>query len=133
MKRLVVLIGLVSVGRLWGAPAPSAAGPRESLRLDGEWKIVFDQHNEGLAGRWYKQQAFDALPGKRAIQVPSCWETVEKDYEGAAWYALRFRVPASWSDKVVRLEFGAVNYRAEIWVNDQPAGFHDGGYTPFGF
>ena len=31
----------------------------------------------------------------------------------------------------MRLQFGAVNYRAEVWINDQPAGYHEGGYTPF--
>ena len=63
--------------------------------------------------------------------MPSCWETIEEDYEGAAWYGRRVPVPAAWKDKAVRLQFGAVNYRAEVWVNDQPAGYHEGGYTPF--
>jgi hypothetical protein len=103
----------------------------ETLSLDGAWQIVFDHKNEGRVARWYQQQTFESLPSKRTIQVPSCWETIEKDYEGAAWYGLRFRVPASWKGKLIRLRFGAVNYRAEIWVNDQPAGFHEGGYTPF--
>lgn len=107
------------------------AAPRETLSLDRPWQIVFDQRNEGRPAQWYKQQVFEALANRRNIQVPSCWETIEKDYEGAAWYGLRFRIPPSWNDKIVRLQFGAVNYRAEIWINDQPAGFHEGGYTPF--
>ncbi|MCL5743634.1 MAG: hypothetical protein M1541_06870, partial [Acidobacteria bacterium] len=103
----------------------------ETVSLDGPWQIVFDQRNEGRRAGWHRQQTFESLAGGRTIEVPSCWETIKKDYEGAAWYGRRIRIPATWKDKVVRLEFGAVNYRAEVWVNDQPAGFHEGGYTPF--
>ena len=134
MRRIVLLVPLFlygCLGRMWCAQAPAAAELRQRISLDGPWQIVFDPHNEGRAGRWDRQQTFESLPDQRTIQVPNCWETIEKDYEGAAWYGLRFRVPASWTDKVVRLEFNAVNYRAEVWVNDQPAGYHDGGYTPF--
>jgi hypothetical protein len=107
------------------------ASARETASLDGAWQIVFDRKNEGRAAGWYRQQTFEALPGKKTIQLPNCWETIEQDYEGVGWYGRRFRVPDSWADQVVRVRFGAVNYRAEVWVNDQPAGFHEGGYTPF--
>ena len=31
------------------------------------------------------------------------------------------------------LLFEAVNYKSEIWLNDQVVGFHEGGYSPFKF
>ena len=34
---------------------------------------------------------------------------------------------------MVRLHFGAVNYLAEVWLNDAVVGFHEGGFTPFMF
>lgn len=126
-KLLVFLCGLVC----FGAAQTAAAAEREALSLDGSWQIVFDRHNEGRVSRWYLQKTFEALKDRRPIVVPSCWETIEQDYEGAAWYARSVSIPAAWKDRTVRLQFGAVNYRAEVWVNDQPAGFHEGGYTPF--
>ena len=36
-----------------------------------------------------------------------------------------------WQNKTVRLHFEAVNYRAEIWVNGEAAGAHEGGYIGF--
>ncbi len=30
------------------------------------------------------------------------------------------------------VRFGAVDYAASVWINDRPAGGHEGGYTPFG-
>ncbi len=124
-SRLLAMAVVVACG------LPLGAEPRETLSLDGAWQIVFDRRNEGRAARWQVQRTFESLAGHRSIQVPSCWETIEKDYEGVAWYGRRVRIPAAWKDRVVRLQFGAVNYRAEVWINDAPAGFHEGGYTPF--
>ena len=31
------------------------------------------------------------------------------------------------------LKFGAVDYRAKVWLNGCYLGSHDGGYTPFSF
>jgi hypothetical protein len=120
----------VALALLLASTAMSLAA-RETANLDGAWQIVFDHKNEGRTAGWYRQQTFEALAGGKTIQVPNCWETIEKDYEGVGWYGRRFSVPASWKDDEVRVHFGAVNYRAEVWVNDQPAGFHEGGYTPF--
>jgi beta-galactosidase/beta-glucuronidase len=31
------------------------------------------------------------------------------------------------------LHFGAVDWRADVWVNDVKVSHHQGGYTPFSF
>jgi len=107
-------------------------GVRESLSLDGAWQIVFDKNNEGRRNEWFREGSFPK-ENAREITVPSCWELTEKDYEGVAFYRRTFVVPANWEGKVVRLHFGAVNFRAEVWLNDQAVGFHEGGFTPFEF
>ncbi len=122
--------GILALTSLLAVTAVSAVA-RETASLDGAWQIVFDHKNEGRTAGWFRQQTFEALADRRTIQVPNCWETIEQDYEGVGWYGRRFRVPASWKDHEVRVRFGAVNYRAEVWINGQPAGFHEGGYTPF--
>jgi hypothetical protein len=116
---------------LHGAQPSALAGPRETLSLDGPWQIVFDKSNRGRAEGWQNRSVFDKLPSIQTINVPSAWETICQDYEGVAWYRRRVRTPAAWKDRFVRLRFGAVNYRAEVWVNEHPAGYHEGGYTPF--
>ncbi len=104
---------------------------REVRSLDGTWEIIFDPENVGRAGKWYKNEEFSAQRAKRNITVPSCWEEIEKDYEGVAFYRRIFKVPASWEGKVVYINFDAVNFFSEVWVNDQAAGYHEGGFTPF--
>jgi beta-galactosidase/beta-glucuronidase len=49
------------------------------------------------------------------------------------WYKRTFTVPAAWKGKSVLLHFGAVDWKAEVFVNDVKVGTHKGGYTPFSF
>ena len=56
---------------------------------------------------------------------------VGKDNE--LWYQREFTVPSKWKNSKVLLHFGAVDWRADVWVNDVKVGGHQGGYTPFSF
>ena len=47
------------------------------------------------------------------------------------WYHRTFNVPAAWKNKAVVLHFGAVDWKADIWINDIKVGGHQGGYAPF--
>ena len=49
------------------------------------------------------------------------------------WYQRSFVVPAAWRDRRVRLHFGAVDWRCEVWVNGHGIGRHQGGYDAFTF
>lgn len=49
------------------------------------------------------------------------------------WYERTFIVPSKWNGKRVLLHFGAVDWKADVWVNDVCVGTHTGGYTPFEF
>ena len=82
---------------------------RETLSLNGTWQIVFDPDNIGRRERWFETETFNAQPA-RDITVPSCWEEIEQDYEGVAWYGLTFTAPSTFDSKVVRLKFYAANY-----------------------
>lgn len=104
----------------------------EAISLDGEWEIIFDHNNSGIKDNWYLSKVFEQQNVSK-IAVPSCWEEFEKDYEGAGIYRKKFDIPENWEDKMIQLNFQAVNYKAEVWINDQVVGFHEGGYTPFSF
>jgi beta-galactosidase/beta-glucuronidase len=49
------------------------------------------------------------------------------------WYNREFTVPTAWKDKKVMLNFGAVDWKTDVWINDIQIGSHTGGYTPFSF
>jgi len=48
------------------------------------------------------------------------------------WYRRAFTAP-NLHGKRLLLHFGAVDWRAEVFVNGKPAGTHEGGYDPFTF
>jgi len=107
-------------------------GTRDFKSLNGSWQIIFDRNNEGREKKWTHKDNFPE-EGMKDITVPVCWELIEKDYEGVAFYRRIFRVPADWQGRTVRLHFDAVNFRAEVWLNNTAVGFHEGGFTPFEF
>ena len=49
------------------------------------------------------------------------------------WYKQNFTLPSGWKNKNILLHFGAVDWKAEIYLNDIKIGSHTGGYTPFSF
>lgn len=49
------------------------------------------------------------------------------------WYQREFSVPAKWKNNRILLHFGAVDWKADVWVNGVKVGQHTGGYTPFSF
>ena len=73
------------------------------------------------------------------ILVPFCIESSlsgvgrRVSAEEALWYSTTFKVPSDWRKQRVMLNFGAVDWAADVYVNDQLAGRHTGGYTAFSF
>ncbi|KAA6341944.1 Beta-galactosidase BoGH2A [termite gut metagenome] len=47
------------------------------------------------------------------------------------WYKRQFTIPSNWKNKSILLHFGAVDWKAEVFLNDIKIGTHTGGYTPF--
>ena len=58
-------------------------------------------------------------------------KTVGGDNE--LWYQRSFTIPQNWKNKKILLNFGAVDWKADVWINDIKIGVHQGGYTPFSF
>ncbi|MEE1032169.1 MAG: hypothetical protein U0L12_08525, partial [Ruminococcus sp.] len=82
-----------------------------------------------LNGKWKLNQ--------QEIQVPFPPQALLSGYTGKIGnhlvYEKTFRVPESFIGKRMLLHFGAVDQIAEIWVNNELVGTHEGGYLPFSF
>ncbi|MGN0047909.1 MAG: glycoside hydrolase family 2 protein [Bacteroides sp.] len=108
--------------------------PRPIMQRD-EWQHLNGLWNYALIERG------DALPetweGK--ILVPFAIESSlsgvmrEVGEKKELVYQRTFSVPAAWRSRRVLLHFGAVDWKADVWVNDIKVGSHTGGYTPFSF
>ncbi|MDE6857557.1 MAG: beta-galactosidase, partial [Alistipes sp.] len=43
------------------------------------------------------------------------------------WYRSTFEIPAKWRGRHVMLNFGGVDWKTDVWVNDIKVGTHTGG------
>ena len=104
----------------------------DTLSLNRSWKFKLDPKNVGVSEAWHSNtQTLET--GSVDIDVPSCWEELEQDYEGVAWYSTQVDINADKAGQICRIVFQASNYRTGIWINGKAVGSHDGGYTPFDF
>lgn len=102
--------------------------------LNGPWDFRFDPEDKGKDADWSRPGAdgFD-----KSIIVPFPWESELsgiQDISGdskVGWYRRSFEVPKDFpDDDHVWLHFGAIDYRADVWVNGEHVAEHEGGYTP---
>ena len=52
---------------------------------------------------------------------------------GIGWYRKRFRLPASYKDRKVVIEFDGVYQNSEVWINGQYLGKRPYGYIAFAY
>ncbi|WP_195374235.1 MULTISPECIES: sugar-binding domain-containing protein [Parabacteroides] len=98
------------------------------VNLNGEWEYAIKPRGGA------EPAAFDGN-----ILVPFAVESslsgVQKEVgeNNELWYKRTFAVPANWKNKDVVLNFGAVDWKTDVFVNDILIGSHQGGFTPFSF
>lgn len=119
-------------------PRPEHPNPqfqrRDWMNLNGKWSFKIDKSKSGLAKKYYQPQTkFD-----RTINVPFCPESVlsgieYKDFMDAVWYSREFTIPEKYSGLRTILHFGAVDYKATVYINGKKVGTHKGGYISFEF
>lgn len=89
------------------------------VNLNGEWEYAIKPKGE------VEPQAFDGN-----ILVPFAIESslsgVQKEVGDAneLWYKRTFSVPANWKNKDIVLNFGAVDWKADVFINDVLIGSH---------
>jgi len=100
----------------------------EWTTLNGKWDFSID-----VEGRWRSPEE----PGfERQIVVPFSPETKasgvgDTSFYRACWYRRQVDAPELKNGDRLLLHFGAVDYKARVWVNGHHAAEHEGGFTPF--
>ena len=124
---------------------------RNITSLNGKWHFIIDQYEIG----YYDYRYFENPNGffanrepsnksdlveysfakSECLNVPADWNSQKPEllyYEGTAWYQKSFDYVLP-KEKRLFLWFGAVNYKAIVYLNGKRLGEHEGGFTPFSF
>jgi beta-galactosidase/beta-glucuronidase len=102
--------------------------------LNGLWEFEYDDAGKGIAENW----AAGKRKLARTILVPFAPETSKSGigdtgFHAIVWYRRSVTIPPAWKGRRVLLHFGAVDYRAQVWINGRAIGEHEGGNVPFSF
>ncbi len=114
---------------------PQQNDTRNVYDLSGFWDFVLDPDDVGQEQGWFS--GLTGQPGNepvRCIAVPASWNEQfqdTRDYLGTAWYARQFFAPQGWKGQHIYVRVGSANYAAQVWVNGQHVGAHEGGHLPF--
>ncbi|WP_345947974.1 glycoside hydrolase family 2 TIM barrel-domain containing protein [Mucilaginibacter sp. PAMB04274] len=131
-------------------------GSRKAVSLNGTWQYIVDPYETGFYDYRYKELREDhpdaywntdvptdrsekkehGYTDKYTLQVPGDWNHQKPEfvyYEGTVWYKKNFSYPKTTAGNKYYLYFGAVNYRADVYLNGKKLGMHKGGFTPFNF
>ena len=147
---------LPSAASLRPALLLTGAAQRAGQELSGTWTYSKDLYRTGLTdingwvakSRMQRHRDVDIaaeearggtaffefdLDRGPTMQIPGAWNAAKPElryYDGLIWLQRRFAAqPAPGQRSFLR--FGAVNYRAYVYLNGVEVGRHEGGFTPF--
>ncbi|MBO9151689.1 glycoside hydrolase family 2 protein [Chitinophaga sp. GCM10012297] len=151
MKKLLILLFVASVAKAqeWkpvpgkiSTPWAEQLNPASTLaeyprpqfvrdswkNLNGLWNYALTARNAGAPTAW---QGKILVPFAIESSLSGVGKTVGKDQ--VLWYQQTFELPAGAKARKTLLHFGAVDWKADVYVNGQLAGTHTGGFDPFSF
>ncbi len=135
------------------APLIANIDGRQVRSLNGAWQVIVDPYDVGKlnyrAGpldnnnaffKNYKPQSKSELveydfDHSGQLNVPGDWNSQRESllfYEGSVWYKQSFDYAKPAQGRLF-LHFGAANYLADVYLNGEALGHHEGGFTPFDF
>lgn len=107
---------------------PRLTRTRTHADLNGAWRFAFERDG----GRGWEM----GLPGDRLIAVPGAWNEQIlgglREFE-AAWYERSFDAPEQNDGDRRLLRFDAASLVADVWLDGEHLGRHEGGFLPFCF
>ena len=135
---ILVLLGVVSLlpTTTLASPLKAQESPRQVVTLQAGWRFARGEQPEA------HRSGFDDS-GWETVQVPHDWaiggpfigdgdgNTGKLPWRGQGWYRRDLDVPAAWEGRRVYLIFDGVMAFPRVWVNGEPAGSWDYGYTSF--
>ncbi|KRL07901.1 family 2 glycoside hydrolase [Schleiferilactobacillus perolens DSM 12744] len=114
-------------------PRPQFVRQGPWQNLNGAWHFAFDDQDIGRREAWFQ----NSLPDPVDIQVPFVYQSKlsginDQSIHDIVWYQRPLAVTKKDGEHYL-LHFGAVDYRADVYVNGTYVGAHVGGDGSFSF
>ena len=154
MKPLILLLTLLVMGSsVHAQQLELIANPdgRKTTSLDGPWQTIIDPYESGFYDYRYQPSRNGYFRNEKpksksdlieydfdksnTLKVPGDWNTQSDQlffYEGTVWYKKSFDYQRRPNTRLF-VYFGAANYVADVYLNGERLGQHEGGFTPFNF
>ncbi|UPZ14995.1 glycoside hydrolase family 2 protein [Flavobacterium humidisoli] len=158
MKRLLTTLLLIYSFLGFAQNLISNVPNRNITSLNGVWNYIIDPYQTGFYSFHLDQYDKQEKPAKGAfftnyhaqnkqelveydfdksptITIPGDWNsqvTELKYYEGNVWFKKSFDYNLA-ANKRLFLYLGAINYKADVYLNGKKLGTHEGGFTPFNY
>lgn len=102
------------------------------MSLNGEWDFWYETAED------MDVESIRSGREETKINVPFAYQSKlsgigTNEIYDKLWYRKEFNLPSSYIGKRIIIHFGAVDYKASVWVNDVYMGNHFGGHTPFSY
>ena len=159
MKKVIIFLFFLSFTSVFSQDLITNTFNRNTTSLNGTWHYIVDPYETGYYN--YRYEPYDQLKQKNnsayyadyhtnnkmelveydfdkspTMLVPGDWNSQSEQlffYEGTVWYKRSFDYELKDKSNRLFLYFGAVNYKAEVYLNGEKLGTHEGGFTPFNF
>ncbi|MFF4480853.1 sugar-binding domain-containing protein [Streptomyces melanosporofaciens] len=117
-----------------GHPRPQLIRDPDWRDLCGPWEFAHDDEDRGRAGRWMDPAASAPFTGTVTVPYPpesAASGVADTAFHPVLWYRRTIDVARPAAGRRLLLHFGAVDHRAEVWLNGRRVGQHEGGHTGF--
>ncbi|RXK85484.1 glycoside hydrolase family 2 protein [Filimonas effusa] len=130
MRLAIIVILFLLPGAFTYSQSPGKAGleTRQRININRDWKFLHGDYPEARQLS-YDDEKWNLVHLPHNFSIPYFQST--RWYTGYGWYRRHVHITEQWKNKRVSLEFEGAFREAEIFVNGQPAGSHNGGYTGF--
>ncbi|RYJ37610.1 Glycoside hydrolase [Flavobacterium anhuiense] len=158
MKKILTLLFLTSFAIGQSQGLISNVPNRNTTSLNGVWNYIIDPYQTGFYSFHMEQFDKQEKPAKGAffsnyhaqnkqelveydfdksptINIPGDWNSQVQElkyYEGNVWFKKSFDYNLT-ANKRLFLYLGAINYKADVYLNGKKLGTHEGGFTPFNY
>lgn len=110
----------------------TAWAQRTQITLNDNWRFLREDI-EAASSPTFDDQKWERVNVPHSYNTNDAFDNVKGYYEGPAWYSKTFRISEVDPNKNYYIQFEGANKMADVWLNGNKLGQHQGGYTAFVF